>query len=147
MNKRINQAGLALLKKFEGFSNISYVCPAGKCTIGYGHVILSGEEFTDIITKEYAEKLLKKDVGIAERCVNENVYRDLTDNQFSALCCFVYNIGCKAFEGSTLCDMLNRHRDIEDCAKQFLRWNKAGGKVLSGLTKRREAERDLFLSN
>jgi lysozyme len=141
---RTNQAGVDLIKKFEGFSSHTYKCPAGILTIGYGFT--DNVKEGDCITKEQAEKRLRLELIKYEKCVTENVYRDLTENQFSALVSLSYNIGCKAFTGSTLCRLLNQQADVEVCAKQFLRWNIGGGKVLLGLTKRRQAEMELFLT-
>lgn len=147
MNKRINQEGLALLKKFEGFSSVAYKDVAGIWTIGYGFI--KGVKAGDTITKEDAEKRLKVELISFEACINNNVFRDLTDNEFSALVCLAYNIGCKNFIGSTLCDMLNKQVNGFDCSLQFLKWNKAriNGelKEVRGLTNRREMERELFL--
>jgi len=143
VNKRINQAGIDLLKKWEGFSNVAYKDVVGIWTIGYGFT--KGVKEGDKITKEDAEKRLKLELIRFERVINENVHRDITDNQFSALVCFSYNVGDGAFIGSTLCRLLNQHKPIEECAKQFGRWNKAAGKEVKGLTNRRKAEVELFL--
>lgn len=140
---QISQAGLDLIKKFEGFEPEAYLCPAGIWTIGYGHTGDVAEGQT--ITEEEAEELLRHDVAFAEDAVTDYVEGDLTQGQFDALVCFVFNIGAGAFRDSTLLRLLNQG-DSEGAAEQFLRWNKAGGKVLAGLTRRREAERELFLS-
>lgn len=140
---KISQAGLDLIKEFEGFEPEAYLCPAGIWTIGYGHTGDVSEGQT--ITEEEAEELLRQDVAFAEDAVTDYVEGDLTQGQFDALVCFVFNIGAGAFRDSTLLRLLNQG-DNEGAAEQFLRWNKAGGKVLSGLTRRREAERELFLS-
>lgn len=143
--RQINQAGIDLLKKFEGFSSHIYKDVAGYDTVGYGHLVRSGEKFTIPMSQNNAEKLLKLDIIKAEQCINENCHRELTDNQFSALCCLVYNIGCGAFKGSTLLLMLNKYSPIRECANQFLRWNKVGSVEIEGLTNRRAAEKELFL--
>lgn len=140
---KISQAGLDLIKEFEGFEPEAYLCPAGIWTIGYGHTGDVSEGQT--VTEEEAEELLRQDVAFAEDAVTDYVEGDLTQGQFDALVCFVFNIGAGAFRDSTLLRLLNQG-DNEGAAEQFLRWNKAGGKVLSGLTRRREAERELFLS-
>lgn len=148
MNKRVNQEAINILKKLEGFSSVAYKDIGGLLTIGYGTTwdVKDG----DTITKENAEKRLKLDLMKVEKCANENVFRDLTDNQFSAICLFIYNIGCSAFIGSTLCRLLNQHKPIEECSQWFTPWNKItinGEKVFSqGLANRREAERKLFLN-
>lgn len=140
---QISQAGLDLIKSFEGFEPEAYLCPAGIWTIGYGHT--GNVEEGQTITEEEAEELLRQDVTFAEDAVTDYVEGDLTQGQFDALVCFVFNIGVGAFRESTLLRLLNQG-DSEGAAEQFLRWNKAGGKVLAGLTRRREAERELFLS-
>ena len=89
-------------------------------------------------------RLLNKDVLWAENAINEQ-HLNLNQNQFDALVSFVFNVGATAFSHSTLLKKL-KSRDFDAAADEFLRWNKAGGKVLRGLTTRREAERELFLS-
>lgn len=140
---KISQDGLNLIKEFEGFSADAYLCPAGVWTIGYGHI--GNVEEGQTVTEEEAEELLRHDVAFAEDAVTDYVEGDLTQGQFDALVCFVYNIGAGAFRTSTLLYLLNQGNS-EGAAEQFLRWNKAGGKVLAGLTRRRKAERELFLS-
>jgi lysozyme len=144
--RKTNQAGIDLIKKFEGYSNIPYTCSAGKRTIGYGHVILEGEHYTTI-TKEQGEQLLKVDLMKAEKCLMESCYADLADNQFAALVSFIFNVGCGNFKRSTLLRLLNNGMPIDIVAKQFDRWKFAGGKELAGLLRRREAEKELFLKN
>ena len=133
---------------FESFEPKAYYCPAGVLTIGYGHTGTNakGESLQegDTVTPEQAKRLLYEDVLWAEDTVNEQ-HLHLTQNQFDALVSFVFNVGATAFAHSTLLKKL-KSCDFEDAADEFLRWNKAGGKVLRGLTTRREAERDLFLS-
>lgn len=140
---KISQDGLNLIKEFEGFRADAYLCPAGIWTIGYGHT--GGVAEWQSVTKQEAEEYLKSDVAFAEDVVNEYVEVELTQHQFDALVCFVFNVGADAFRDSTLLRLLNQGQ-TEEAAEQFLRWNKAGGKVLTGLTRRREAERELFLS-
>ena len=117
-------------------------------TIGYGHTGTNakGESLQegDTVTPEQAKRLLYEDVLWAEDAVNEQRLH-LTQNQFDALVSFVFNVGATAFAHSTLLKKL-KSCDFEDAADEFLRWNKAGGKALRGLTTRREVERDLFLS-
>lgn len=144
----ISQNGLSMIASFESFEPKAYYCPAGVLTIGYGHTGTNaqGQELqeSDTVTHEQAMRLLYEDVLWAEDAVNEQRL-DLTQNQFDALVSFVFNVGATAFAHSTLLKKL-KSCDFEDAADEFLRWNKAGGKVLRGLTARREAERDLFLS-
>jgi lysozyme len=141
---RINEEGLKLLKKFEGCKLKTYRCVAGVLTIGYGH---TGKDVTEgmTITKKEAEDLLVKDLERFEAGVKDLVKVSISENQFSALVSFAYNIGLNALSGSTLMKKLNAG-DIMGAANQFERWNKAGGKEVQGLTNRRLAERDLFLT-
>jgi lysozyme len=141
---KTNQAGIELIKKFEGFSSHAYKCPANILTIGYGFT--KGVKEDDCITKEDAEKRLKLELMHFEKCVTEFVHRDLTSNQFSALVCFVYNIGEGNFKASTMLKLLNSGAKPETVANEFSRWIHAGGKVLNGLIARRKAEAELFLA-
>lgn len=141
---RINEEGLKLLKKFEGCKLKTYRCVAGILTIGYGH---TGKDVTEgmTITKAQAEELLLKDLERFEAGVEDLLKVKVSENQFSALVSFAYNIGLNALSGSTLLKKLNAG-DIIGAADQFLRWNRAAGKEVQGLTNRRNAERDLFLT-
>lgn len=138
-----------IIKEFEGFKSAPYLCPAGIPTIGYGSTrYADGKEvklYDRHITLEEADKLLLETLGQYEQAVHKNVYAPITQNMFDALVSFVYNVGAGNFDKSTLLKKLNK-ADYHGAADEFLRWNKAGGKVLSGLTRRREAERELFLS-
>jgi len=143
----ISQAGIDLIKQFEGFSAKPYLCPAGKLTIGYGHVIVSGESFSKAgIAISYAENLLKQDVGRVGNAVSGMALVALSQNQFDALCSLAYNIGIKAFEKSTLLRYINDGKP-ELAAGEFLRWVYAGGVVVSGLMRRRLAEKAMFSAN
>jgi lysozyme len=142
MHKKINQKGLDLIKTFEGLKLSSYDDGVGVWTIGYGHTRNIRPGIT--ISKEQAELYLQEDLERFEAAVFWHVKVPLTDNQFSALVAFVFNIGASAFAYSTLLKFLNKARYTE-AAQQFLRWDKAQGKVLPGLTRRRQAEMRLFL--
>ena len=132
-----------LIKEFEGLYLSAYLCPAGVPTIGFGHtkVVQLGQQ----IDLQDAEAMLLDDMMDADDCIGDWVDIELTDNERAALISFIFNLGCGAFRGSTLLKLLNADGDRNAIAAQFLRWNKAGGKVLNGLTRRREAERKLFL--
>lgn len=136
---------LDLIMQFEGFQEKTYICPAGILTIGYGH---TKEVTKDMVcTKEQAIEWLKDDLAVVEETLN-NLMDDgleLNANQFDALCSFIFNVGNGAFKKSTLLKFLLKGQ-YEEASKEFLKWNKASGKELSGLTKRRQAEQDLFLS-
>jgi lysozyme len=143
----INKDGLDLVKHFEGFHPKAYKDPVGIWTIGYGHTGLVHRDGTVFpgrtITKAEGEELLKYDMGVFEKRVRELVKVPLNDNEFSALVSFDFNTGGLA--KSTLLKKLNEG-DRMGAANEFLRWDKAGGKTLAGLTRRRKSERNLFLS-
>jgi lysozyme len=143
--RTINKDGLDLVKSFEGLRLESYLCPAKVWTIGYGS---TGSDIGPGLswTLEQAEARLKKDLETFEKGVEGLIKTKITDNQFSALVCFTYNVGLGAFGRSTLLKTLNAGNH-QDAANEFLRWNKAGGKELAGLTRRRQAERELFLKS
>lgn len=137
--------GLDLIKESEGLYLKKYLCPAGKWTIGYGHLWHPGDE--EEITEEEADQLLDQDVVEAEVAVNSYVSVPLTQEQFDALVSFTMNLGSGALHTSTLLRLLNQ-KDYDGAAGQFGRWvyGKVNGeyKVLPGLVKRREKERKLF---
>jgi lysozyme len=146
---KTGERGLALIKEFEGCKLAAYQCPAGIWTIGIGSTHYGdGTPVTKsrtLPTEKAAIALLAATIGQYEKAVNA-VYAELTQNEFDALVCLCYNIGAGNFASSTLVKMLNAGEAKEEVAKQFVRWNKAGGKVMAGLTRRREAEAALFLS-
>lgn len=140
----INQAGLDLIKQFEGFRAVTYYDVGGKPTIGYGHLIKKGEHFTKL-THEQAEKLLRQDVAEAECAVNRHVKVKLTENQFSALVSWVFNLGEGSFASSTLLKVLNKQQYI-NVPEQMLRWHRVSRQPIKGLIRRRAAEAMLFIS-
>lgn len=133
----------ALVKRFEGFSLTRYVDESGLDHIGYGHLIKPGEDWQSITTGQ-AEWLLEADMAWARDCVSRAVKLPLSSNQRAALVSFVFNVGCTAFEGSTLLRLLNAG-DTAGAADEFLKWNKVQGEVSQGLVDRRFIERDVFL--
>lgn len=141
----ISTHGLELIKRFEGLHLQAYLDPVGIPTIGYGTIIMNGSpvRMGTVITEEQAESLLYSDVQKFENYVNQLVNVPLTQEQFDALVSFTYNLGPTNLKKSTLLRLLNR-RMYEEAQPQFLRWNRAGGKVLRGLTRRRLAEAALF---
>ncbi len=149
MSQAITEAGLDLIKGFEGFSSQPYLCPAGVVTIGYGSTRgLDGrplEASHRKITLGEGESLLRRDLDQASRSVDLLVDVPLTGDQFSSLVSFCYNVGSGALAASTLRAKLNRG-DYLGASEEFGRWRFAGGKVLAGLVRRRAAERRLFLS-
>lgn len=141
---KISDKGLDLIREYEGFSPVPYQDAAKYWTIGWGHLIKKDEKF-DRITQEQGKELLKKDLEPVENTINYYTEVKLNQNQFDALCVFVYNIGTSAFIRSTLLKWLNDNR-FNDIPQQFTRWNKASGRTLLGLARRRVAESQLFLS-
>ncbi|HBU8851085.1 TPA: lysozyme [Citrobacter sedlakii] len=140
--------GIALIKEFEGCKLTAYQDSVGVWTIGYGWTQpVDGKPIRAGMTikQETAERLLKTGLVSYESDVSRLVKVGLTQGQFDALVSFTYNLGSRALSTSTLLRKLNCG-DYTGSADEFLRWNKAGGKVLNGLTRRREAERALFLS-
>ncbi len=139
---RTSQRGLSLIKSFEGLRLLAYRDAVGVWTVGYGAT--RGVKAGMSVTKEQAERMLLNDVQRFEPEVERLVQVPLTGNQWDALVSFTYNLGAANLESSTLLRKLNAG-DYAGAAEQFPRWNKAGGKVLPGLVRRREAERVLFL--
>jgi len=139
--RHVTAEGLALIRRFEGFSPTIYRCPAGHDTIGYGHVVHEAERarFAGGITEHEAEELLVIDVRRAEAAVLRLISVPLTDGQFDALVSFTFNFGAAALQRSTLRRKVNREEHAEVPA-ELRRWVWAGGKRLVGLTKRRRAE-------
>lgn len=138
----ISENGLSLIKKYEGLATKAYKCSAGVWTIGYGHTKTAKPNM--IINESKAKELLTEDVKEAELAVNRLVKVPLTQNQFDALVSFTFNLGTGNLNSSTLLRMLNK-KLYNEAADQLLRWNRAGGRVLAGLTRRRQEERELFL--
>jgi lysozyme len=145
---KTGKEGIELIKAFEGFRGRKYYCAAGEPTIGYGHVILKGEErlHTATISEQEGELLLQRDLFKFEAHVKRLVKVRLTQPQFDALVSFAYNCGPANLERSTLLKKVNANPNDKSIAYEFSRWNKAGGKVLNGLTRRRKAEADLYFS-
>lgn len=131
------------IKTAEGLRLTAYLDTGGVWTIGYGHTGGDVREGLTIPLSE-AERLLTRDLRVAEGHVNDAVKVKLTQNQFDALVSFVYNVGGGAFRSSTLLKLLNAG-DYDGAANQLPRWNKDNGKVVNGLTNRRREERELFL--
>lgn len=139
-----SEQGISLIKKFEGFSAEAYLCPAGKMTIGYGHIICPGEKFSGPISKYEAGIILKNDIKISEQAVGRLVEVPIEQHQFDALVSFAFNLGQKSLENSTLLRLIN-NLEFLVASKQFGRWVYANGKKLDGLVRRRQAEADLFM--
>ena len=146
---KISEKGLVLIKEFEGLVLKPYKDAVGIPTIGYGNTYYEDGRKVSLsdpaITEERATALLKMVVKRYEDAINRYVQVPITQNQFDALVSFAYNVGNENVRKSTLMKLLN-HKQYTEAADQLLRWNKAGGKTLKGLTRRRQAERVLFLS-
>ena len=139
-----SQNGQVLIEKFEGLRLTAYQDMVGVWTIGYGH---TGPDVKPglVISQQQAAQLLINDLARFNNGVNALVTVKLNQNQFDALVSFAFNLGVGSLKKSTLLRKLNAG-DVQGAALQFKSWNKAGGKVLTGLTRRREAEMKLFLS-
>ncbi len=138
-----SERGLALIRQFEGLRLSAYKDAVGVKTIGYGTT--KGVKMGDTITREEADRLLCEDAQRFADHIDAVVKVPLNQNQIDALVALVYNIGPAAFGKSTMLKLINQGL-LEDAALQFVRWNKAGGQVLAGLTRRRVAEKALFES-
>jgi|TARA_R110002167_G_scaffold55830_9_gene158573 lysozyme len=146
---KINETGLNLIKTFEGFRSEPYFCSAMVATIGYGSTwSFDGSRVTlshPSIDETEAEELLLREIRNSERAIDRLIQIELNENEFSALCSFVYNLGSGNLQSSTLRAKLNRS-DYEGAANEFPKWRRAGGKVLKGLVLRRKMEKNLFLT-
>ena len=161
---KISDNGINMLKRFEGSVKIGgkhviYDDKTGKpvdsnkglpkgATIGYGHLIKSGEDFRDGITERQATEILRLDISMAEQAVKDNITVHLSQNQYDALVSLAYNIGAKNFAGSTVVKYVNdsnyhntKYPTLESAWKA---WNKSGGREMPGLSNRRHQEFSLF---
>lgn len=145
---KTSSKGLSIIKKHEGLVLKPYLCPAGVPTIGYGNTFYpNGDKvrMTDPpISEVQAENILKYILTRFESGVNRYVQREINQNQFDALVSFAYNVGLGALQKSTLLKRINSNPLDSDIRFQFSRWNKANGRVLRGLTRRRKEEADLY---
>jgi len=137
----ISNEGISLIKRFEGCELEAYQDAVGVWTIGYGHTKNVRQGMS--ITKEQADNMLINE--LEEYCdhVEKAVTVDLTQNQFDALVSWTYNLGPTNLNASTMLKVLN-NKNYDEVPAQIKRWNKAGGQVLQGLVRRREAEALLF---
>ena len=138
-----SKKGKALIKKYEGCRLKAYKCPAGVLTIGYGHT--NNVRVDDVITQAEADKLLDIDIVIKEKEVNSVLRVPVTQGQYDALVSFAFNLGIGNLKKSTLLRLVNQGK-YKNASNEFSRWVYAGGKVLTGLVKRRNEEKELFLS-
>ena len=138
---KLGERGTEILKYFEGCKLTAYQDSVGVWTIGYGHTKGVYDGMT--ITQDQAEQMLLSELEEYEGYIENMVTVPLTQNQFDALVVWVYNLGPTNFKNSTLLKELNAG-NYNAAGQEITRWNKAGGKVLAGLVKRREAEAELF---
>lgn len=147
---KISNLGLELIKKYEGFKAKAYLCPANVITIGFGSTYYENGtkvKLTDpLITQERATELLEALLVSYERSVDSYCVDTINQNQFDALCSFAYNCGVGNLKSSTLLKKVNKNPNDPTIKDEFLKWNKGGGKVLTGLTKRRIEEAQLYFS-
>lgn len=148
--KNIDVKGIELICKYEGFRSQPYSCPAGVPTIGYGttrypngvRVRLSDKAISEPVAKEF----LRRNMAQYEQGVDALTIDSITQNQFNALVSFAYNVGVQALRASTLLKKVNIKPSDRDITAEFMKWNKGGGKVLAGLTRRRAEEAKLYFS-
>lgn len=138
---KVSDKGIALIKEFEGCKLAAYKDSVGVWTIGYGHTRSARQGM--VITQAQANELLALDVATHASGVYKALQVKLEQHQFDAVVSLAFNVGVSAVRNSTLMKMINRG-DVKPAAAQFDRWNKAGGKVLAGLTRRRAAERKMY---
>ncbi|MFN7754689.1 MAG: lysozyme [Holosporales bacterium] len=139
--RSLTPAGIALIKRFEGFVAQPYLCPAGFLTIGYGHRVHLSERkaMQNGITPAAAEEMLLRDVAAAGRAVLRLIEVPLLNSQYDALVSFTFNLGSAALQRSTLRQKINRNEHL-DVPAELLKWVWAGGRKLPGLVARRAAE-------
>ena len=144
---KISQAGIDLIKRFEGCRLKPYLCPAKKWTVGYGHVLGNGVTLAEadnrIFTQGEADVLLRTDLARFERGVQRLCAVPLTQSQFDALTCWTYNLGMGSLQRSTMRQKILR-QDGEAASKELLKYDKVNGQAVKGLTRRRQAEYRLF---
>jgi len=145
MTFTISQKGLDFIQKFEGLKLKVYLCPAGKKTIGYGHVLGATERYSEI-TKETAENILKYDLKSTEYVINKSVTVNLNQEQFDALVSLVFNWGAGNFLRSKGLVKLN-NGDYDGAMKEFKEVVKVGKIKLAGLQRRRNEEFENFTKN
>jgi lysozyme len=147
---KIGKKGLELIKSFEGLKLKPYLCDAGVPTIGFGNTFYeNGKKVTlndQVITEQRAVELLEYSLLKFEQYVDSYCRDDINQNQFDALVSFCYNLGPVNLKNSTLLKKVNKNPNDITIRNEFMKWNKAGGRALKGLTKRRTAEADLYFS-
>ncbi|MBA3752666.1 MAG: lysozyme [Nitrospira sp.] len=143
---KTNRDGIELIKSFEGCKLKAYKCPAGIWTVGYGHTSSAGQPKVTsgmTITQAQAEEILVADLATYEAAVAEAITRFMNENQFAAMVSLCFNIGAANFRKSSVCRYFNDGLAAK-AANSFLLWNKASGKAMKGLLRRRAAEMALY---
>jgi lysozyme len=147
---KISEKGLNLIKSFEGLRLKPYLCSAKVATIGYGNTFYENKTKVTLkdlpITEQRATELLEWSLKGFERYVDSYCIDTINQNQFDALVSFCYNLGPANLKKSTLLKKVNADPNDPTIRAEFLKWNKAGGRALAGLTRRRTAEADLYFS-
>lgn len=147
--RKLSQAGIDLIKSFEGLKLTPYLDSVKVPTIGYGSILYENGQAVTMqdpdITAERAEQLLIWEIDQKCSGVEREVTATVNDNEYAALISFAYNLGLGALKGSTLLKLLNSGAPRQAVADQFLKWDHAGGVAVAGLTRRRQAEHALFL--
>lgn len=144
---KVNKLGIDMMHHFEGCVLEAYQCSAKVWTIGWGNTYYQDKRPVkqgDKITQEQADKLFEMIMNEFAIEVRRALTKELNENQFSALVCFAYNVGIGNLKRSTLLRKVNANPDDKTIDAEFLRWTRAGGRVLRGLVRRRRAEADLY---
>ncbi len=139
---KISQKGIDLIKRFEGCKLYAYRDSVGIPTIGYGHT--KGVKMGMCITQKQADDFLREDVAISEKALNLCCI-NFTQNQFDALCSWIFNLGTANFNSSTMRKYIIAKKGDVEITDQLIKWCNAGGKPLTGLKRRRVAEANMFL--
>ena len=141
---KTSEEGISLIKKFEGCKLEAYLDAVDVPTIAYGRT--KDVKIGDICTQQQAEDWLEEELVEYEGYVNEAVKVELTQPQFDSIVSWTYNLGPSNLNRSSMLRVLNAS-DYDNVPEQIMRWNKAGGRVLAGLVRRREAEAEMFKGN
>ena len=143
---KTSQGMKELIARFEGLRLKAYKCPAGIWTIAFGATTFNGKRVTEglVITKEQAYEQLERDLAVFENGVGRLVSKPINQDQFDALVSFSFNVGLGSLSRSSILKKVNADPSDPTIRDSFAMWNKAGGKVLAGLVKRRKAEADWY---
>lgn len=147
---KTSEKGIDFIKGFESLSLKPYLDSVNVPTIGYGATFYQDGSkvtmFDKPLTVKEAEELLAFHLEEFESCVDDNLKeKELTQNQYDALVSFAFNLGCGNLKNSTLIKKVKNNPLDKTIYNEFLKWNKAGGKVLRGLTRRRIGEADMYI--